>query len=206
MIVLAILILGVVSSGKIPITLLPEITYPKVTVRTDYPQAAPNEVETIVTRPIEQTVGIVNNVVKISSESRPGVSDVIVEFSWGTNLDTAVMDMREKIQLVEFPDEVEKPRILRYDPNSDPVIKIGITGDMELAALRALVERDIEIEIERIDGVAAVRVQGGYEDEIVVDVDARRLAAHGLTFRQLVDRISSEIITLAGGTLREGDT
>ncbi len=205
MLVLGILLIGVVSAVKIPFNLLPEITYPKVTIRTEYPHAAPEEVENLVTRPIEQSVGIISNVVKQSSASRPGVSEVYVEFRWGVDMDVAVMDIREKLQLLEgfFPEDVKKPTILRYDPSTDPIMTIGVAGKLDLGELRYLVEREIERELERIDGVAAVKVEGGYEEEIIIEMDEAKLTKYDLTPAMVIDRLRRENINLAGGTLTE---
>ncbi len=205
MILLGIIIIGFVSSSRIPFNLLPEITYPRVTIRTEYPHAAPEEVENLVTKPIEQSVGIINNVVKVSSISRPGLSEVIVEFRWGVDMDVAVMDIRERLQLLEgfLPEGTKKPVILRYDPSQDPILTIGIAGNLDLGELRALVEREIERELERIDGVAAVKVEGGFEDEIVIELDDQKLTQYQITPEQVIDRLKRENINLAGGSLTE---
>jgi hydrophobic/amphiphilic exporter-1 (mainly G- bacteria), HAE1 family len=205
MVVVGVILIGLVSSSKIPFTLLPDITYPKLTIRTEYPHAAPEEVENLVTKPIEQTVGIIQNVVKQSSVSRTGMSEVVVEFRWGVDMDVAVMDIREKLQLLEgfLPDGVKKPVLLRYDPGADPIMTIGIAGKMELSELRFLVEREVERELERIDGVAAVKVEGGYEDEIVIALDEAKLARFKLTPDTVISRLQRENINLAGGTLTE---
>ena len=205
MMVVGVILIGVVSSSKIPFTLLPDITYPKVTIRTEYPHAAPEEVESLVTRPIEQAVGIIQNVVKQSSVSRPGMSEVVVEFRWGIDMDVVVMDIREKLQLLEgfLPEGIKKPVLLRYDPSTDPIMTIGIAGKLELSELRFLVEREIERELERIDGVAAVKVEGGYQDEIVIELDEPKLTRFNLTPDQVIDRLRRENINLAGGTLTE---
>ena len=203
--VVGILIVGFVSSGKLPLNLLPDITYPKVTIRTEYPHAAPAEVENMVTKPIEQTVGIITNVVQVSSVSRPGISEVTVEFTWGSDIDVITMDLREKLQLLEgvFPDEIKKPILLRYDPSTDPIVTLGVAGELSLAELRYTVEREVERELERIDGVAAVKVQGGEEEEIVVDVDEEKLSRYGLSLASVIERLRRENINLAGGTLED---
>ena len=205
MILLGIIIIGFVSSSRIPFNLLPEITYPRVTIRTEYPHAAPEEVENLVTKPVEQAVGIINNVIKVSSISRPGLSEVIVEFRWGVDMDVAVMEIRERLQLLEgfLPQEIKKPIILRYDPSQDPILTIGVAGELDLAELRALVEREIERELERIDGVAAVKVEGGFEDEIVIELDDRKLSRYQITPEQVIERLRRENINLAGGSLTE---
>jgi len=206
MVVVGILLLGFVSLEKIPLNLLPDITYPKITIRTEYPHAAPREVEERVTKFVESSVGIINNVVKVSSVSRPGWSDVYVEFKWGSDIDVISMDIREKLQLLEnfLPEEVERPILLRYDPNQDPILTLAVNGDMGLSELRRWVEMNVELELERIDGVAAVKVEGGYEDEIVVDLDEERLASYGITTATVVERLKRENLNIASGSIEEG--
>ena len=203
MIVLGVLLLGLVSVGGIPVNLLPDVSFPKVTIRTEYPQAAPSEVENMVTRPIEQVVGVINRVARISSISKSGLSDVVVEFEWGTDLDLATMDIREKLQVLQFPDDVKKPVLLRYDPSQDPVMTLGITGDMPASELRYFVEQEVQLPLERLDGVAAVKVQGGYEEEILVAVNEAKMTQMGITISQVINRLDRENINLAGGTLRD---
>ncbi len=206
MIVVGILLLGFVSLQKIPLNLLPDITYPKITIRTEYPHAAPREVEERVTKFIESSVGIINNVVKVSSVSRPDWSDVYVEFKWGSDVDVIAMDIREKIQLLEsiLPEEVERPVLLRYDPNQDPIITMAVGGDADLATLRRWVEMNVELELERLDGVAAVKVEGGYEDEIIIEIDEEKLSRLGLRVSTIVERLKSENVNVAGGSIEEG--
>jgi len=203
MIVLGVLLLGIVSVGGIPVNLLPDITFPRVTIRTEYPQAAPSEVENMVTKPIEQVVGVINRVVNISSLSKSGMSDVIVEFEWGADLDIATMEIREKLQILQFPDDVEKPVILRYDPAQDPIMTLGITGEMSPPDLRYFAENEVQLPLERLDGVAAVKVRGGYDEEIMVALDEGKTRRLGITVAQVIGRLENENINLSGGTLKD---
>lgn len=208
MTVVGILLLGFVSLEKIPLNLLPDITYPKITIRTEYPHAAPREVEERVTKFIESAVGIIQNVVKVSSVSRPGWSDVYVEFQWGSDVDVIAMDIREKLQLLEgvLPEEVGRPVLLRYDPNQDPIMTLAVGGEGDLSEVRRWVEMNMELELERLDGVAAVKVEGGFENEIVVDLDEQLLRRYGLSIATISDRLRRENLNLASGTLTEGGT
>lgn len=208
MIVLGILLLGFVSLEKIPLNLLPDITYPKITIRTEYQHAAPREVEERVTKFIESQVGIINNVVKVSSVSRPGWSDVYVEFKWGSDIDVIALDIREKLQMLEnlLADEVERPILLRYDPNQEPILTLAVGGDMGLSELRRWVEMNVELELERMDGVAAVKVEGGYEQEVMVELDEERLSRFGIRMSTVIDRIRRENVNIAGGSLEQGGT
>ncbi|MFO8058829.1 MAG: efflux RND transporter permease subunit [bacterium] len=207
MVVMGILLLGFVSLQKIPLNLLPDITYPKITIRTEYPHAAPREIEERVTKPIESYVGIINNVVKVSSVSRPGWSDVYVEFIWGSDVDVIAMDIREKLQLLNnlLPEEVEKPILLRYDPNQDPIMTLAVSGEMEdLSELRRWVEMNVELELERLDGIAAVKIEGGYQDEVRVEIDEEKLSRYGLSISTVSDRLSRANLNVASGSLEHG--
>ncbi len=132
----AIAVFGVVSYDQLALNLLPEISYPTLTIRTRYEAAAPAEVESLISRPIENAVSVVNNVVRVSSVSKPEVSDVVLEFSWNTQMDFASLDVREKLDLVQLPLDADKPILLRYDPSTDPIMRVSVTGSTRLAAIR----------------------------------------------------------------------
>ncbi len=207
MIVLTAVVFGFLSYRLLPINLMPEITYPSLTVRTEYPGAAPEEVESAVTRPIEQTLGVVRNLVEMSSSSRAEVSDVLLEFEWGTDMNRATQEVREKLDVVFLSEDVKQPLILRYDPSLDPMIRIGLTSDsLDLLQLRTFADETIKRELEKVSGVAAVKVKGGEEAEIRVEVDAVRLDLLNLTMERIQQRLASENINIAGGRLREGET
>ncbi|MGH7597161.1 MAG: efflux RND transporter permease subunit, partial [bacterium] len=125
MFTLAILLFGFVSFFRLKINLLPDLTYPALTIRTEYPGAAPAEIENLITKPIEEALGVVKNVQQVRSISRSGQSDVLLEFAWGTNMDYARLDVREKLDVLQLPLEVEKPVILRFDPSLDPIMRFG---------------------------------------------------------------------------------
>ncbi len=186
--------------------LAPDITYPSLTVRTEYEGVAPAEIESLVTRPLENAVGVVNNVVKVSSSSRADTSEVTLEFVWGTDMDMAALDVRERLDLVRLPEDVAKPILLRYDPSLDPVMRLGLSGDDDLIQLRLVAERQIERALERVEGVAAVVVSGGLIEEIQIELDERRLANLGLSLGLVSQRLAQENINLTGGRLQEGQT
>ncbi len=202
----AAVVFGVVAFRDLAVDLLPEITYPSLTIRTEYEGAAPAEVESLVTRPVENAVGVVNNVVKASSSSRADISEVTLEFTWGTSMDMAALDVRERLDLVVLPDDAAKPILLRYDPSLDPVLRIGVSGDDDLIRLRLSAEREVERALERVEGVAAVVVSGGLEEEIQVELDERRLANLGLSVARVSERLAQENVNLTGGRLQEGQT
>ena len=203
---MAAVVFGVVAFRDLAVDLLPEITYPSLTVRTEYEGVAPSEIESLVTRPIENAVGVVNNVVKVSSSSRADTSEVTLEFGWGTDMDMAALDVRERLDLVQLPEDVASPILLRFDPSLDPVLRLGLSGDDDLIQLRLVGEREVERALERVEGVAAVVVSGGLEEEIQIELDERRLASLGLSIGIVSQRLAQENINLTGGRLQEGQT
>ena len=206
MLMTAMLLFGFIAFSRLPINLLPDITYPTLTVRTEYTGAAPNEIENLISEPIEEAVGVVTGVVRVSSISRPERSDVILEFEWGTNMDFASLNVREKIDLLNLPQAAEKPILLRFDPSLDPILRIALSGNESLTALRIMAEEEIKRELESLDGVAAVKISGGLEEEIHVELDESKLASLGIPITQVANRLEQENVNLAGGTIKDGET
>ena len=213
MVFLAAVVFGYFSLGQLPVTLMPEMSYPTLTVRTEYPGAAPEEVENDISRPIEEALGVVNGLNEISSISRAGVSDVILEFVWGTPMVDAIQNTLEKLDLVYLPREAEKPLLLHYDPSLDPVMELSLSGssssikyrgDEGLRRLRRIAELQVKRLIEPIKGVAAARVRGGLEEEIHVLIDEAKLQRVNLSIGQVLSRLRAENINAAGGRIREG--
>ena len=202
----AAVVFGAVAFSNLAVNLLPDITYPSLTIRTTYEGTAPVEIESLLTRPIENAVGVVNNVVRVTSSSRADVSEVTLEFAWDTNMDFAALDVRDRLDRVRLPMDAEPPILLRFDPSLDPIMRIGLHGSDDLAQLRFMAEEDIKRALERIDGVAAAVVSGGLEEEIPVELAERRLAALGLTAGQVASRLAAENVNLTGGSLRNGRT
>ena len=204
MLVLAALIFGYVSFQRLAVNLLPDISYPSLTVRTEYEGAAPQEIENLVSRRVEEAVGVITGLVEVSSISRAGLSDVVLEFDWGTDMNLAVMDVRERVDRVFLPEDTERPLLLRYNPELDPIMRLGLSGE-DLVELRILADWEIRRQLETIPGVASVRIKGGLLEEIQVEIDEAQLTRLGLTFQQINQRLAAENINQAGGQLREGD-
>ncbi len=202
----AAVVFGLVAFQRLATDLLPDITYPSVTVRTTYDGAAPLEVENLITRPVENAIGVVNNVVRVVSSSRPDTSEVTLEFAWGTSMDLAALDVRERLDVLRLPADAERPVLLRYDPSLDPILRLGLTGLDDLVHLRLVADEQVKRTLERIEGVAAIVVSGGLEEEVQVELDERRLSSLGLTVGQVLNRLQQENINLTGGRLREGQT
>ena len=204
---LAAVVFGGVAFRDLAVDLLPDITYPSLTVQTGYEGAAPVEMETLITRPVEDAVGVVNGVNRVVSSSRADISEVTLEFSWGTNMDFASLDVRERLDQVRLPVAADRPVLLRYDPSLDPILRMGLAGGgSDLIALRLLAEEDLKRKLERLEGVAAVVVSGGLEEEIQVEIDERRLTSLGFTMNQVMTRLAQENVNLTGGRLRDGQT
>jgi HAE1 family hydrophobic/amphiphilic exporter-1 len=206
MVTCAAVLFGFVSLGRLPVQLLPDISYPTLTVQTEYPDSAPSEVENLITRPIEEGVGVVPGLRRIGSVSEAGLSEITLEFGWGTDMDFAGLDVREKLDLIVLPDEAATPMLLRYDPTLDPVIRLGVSGETNQIQLRYLAEQVIKKELESLPGVAAAKVIGGLTEEVHVDVDEHRLAALGIPISRITQLVESENVNAAGGRLRDRDS
>lgn len=215
MFTLAVLLFGLVSLSRLPVTLLPNLSYPTLTVRTELEGAAPTEIETLLSKPIEEVVGVIKNVRRVTSTSRAGTSDVTLEFNWGTKMDYAVLDVREKLDTLELPKESKRPVVLRFDPSSDPILRMGLalktdeharntSEEISLKRLRRIAEDLIQKPLEAVGGVAAVKISGGLEDEVQVLVDLHKLAQQGLTLESIGARLKAENVNLSGGRVEQG--
>ena len=206
MAVMAVCVFGWVSYKRLALTLMPDISYPTLTVRTEYPGTAPEEIENLISRPLEQELGVVPRLVRINSISKAGQSDVILEFAWDADMNSVAQDIREKVDRVRLPDAAERPLLLRYDPSLDPILRFGLHGPQSLYELRYLADHEIKRTLEALDGVAAVKVKGGLEEEYQVRVDEHKLALLGLDIQTLNNRLAQGNVNLPGGNLHEGQT
>ncbi len=280
MVCLGLVVFGYVSAQRLAINLMPDIAYPSITVRTEVPGAAPEEVEEQISRPIEEALATVQGLVELESRSRAELSDVILDFGWGTDIDQAAQDVRERLQTTWLPDDAERPLILRYDPNLEPILRLSISteseeawrarklaerekaaamaakmaeaqqkqknspimkllgggddGDAEgedgapegqeqdaaepepeplpdyqpatLYSLRELAEREIKPLLEAMDGVAAAKVRGGLERQVLIELREDWLAARGVTLEQVQASLIAQNVNISGGSIREGDT
>jgi len=205
MIFIAVLIIGGVSSTRLAIDLLPDITYPIVAVMTNYSGAGPADVEKMVTKTIERGIATVNNIKEINSTSYNGGSLVLAKFEWGTNMDEAASDVRERISLVKraLPDDAEEPLIVKFDPSLMPIMVLNLSGE-DLVKLRHLAEEEIKYKLEQVKGVASVNITGGKKREIQVKVDRNQLAAVNLSLSQVVNAIRAENLNLPAGYQESG--
>ncbi|MFB3069811.1 MAG: efflux RND transporter permease subunit, partial [Gemmatimonadales bacterium] len=208
MLFFAIALLGVISFQRLPIDLLPDISYPRLVVYTSYPDVAPREVERFVTERIEQRVSSVPGVEKVESVSREGVSLVMLRFAWGTNMDFAVLNVREQLDNLrdQLPEQSDRPVVLRTDPTSEPIITISVSGGENLWALKELAQEVFKRRLEQIDGIAQAAVVGGLEREIHVEVNPALLQAYRIGIDQVITAIDAANESAPGGTIRRGRT
>lgn len=210
MVVIALIVFGWVSYRRLRLNLMPDISYPTITLRTEYPGAAPEEIENLVARPIEQALGVVSGLVNLTTISRAEVCDAVLEYEWNTSMAAAAQEIREKLDTIQLPREAHRPLILRYDPQLDPVFRLGLYATdptaIDLTRLRQIAEDEVQRELETVPGVAAAKVRGGLEAEIRVEIDEAALTSLNLTLEEVQQRLGRENVNLAGGSLREGQT
>ncbi|SMO67131.1 efflux RND transporter permease subunit [Gracilimonas mengyeensis] len=234
MFTLGVLLFGMVSLSRLNVNLLPELSYPTLTIRTEFEGAAPVEVENLITKPVEEAVGVVKGVQQVRSISRAGQSDVVLEFAWGTDMNIANLDVMAKLDAIQLPLDAEKPVTLRFDPTLDPIMRYALyyneTGDSEstpeddvqidyasleedlssedaisrLKGLRVLADEQLKKNLESSSGVASVKVSGGLEEEIQVNIDQRRLSYLNIPIESVTQILAAENVNLSGGRLEEG--
>ncbi|HUS23915.1 MAG TPA: efflux RND transporter permease subunit [Candidatus Binatia bacterium] len=212
MLTLAVLLFGFVSLSRLEVTLLPNLSYPTLTVRSELPGAAPTEIETLLSKPVEEALGVIKNVRQVRSVSQAGRSDVTLEFNWGTKMDFAVLDVREKLDALVLPKEAQRPIVLRFDPSQDPIVRLGLSlkqgaakaRDADLKRLRRVAEQQVQKMLEGVPGVAAVKISGGLEDQVQVLADLAKLSQLNLTLETVAARLSAENANISGGRVDEG--
>jgi HAE1 family hydrophobic/amphiphilic exporter-1 len=206
MIFTAILILGLVSISRLAVDMLPEMEPPAISVITLYPGASAEDVETKVTKYIEDEVSIVSNLDKIRSVSKQDISIVTAEFEWGTDLNEASNDIRDKLELAKrkLPDDIEEPLIFKFNTSVMPILFFGISAGESYFRLYHIVDKQIADPLKRIPGVGAVKILGGLERQIQVRLDSNRLRAYNLSPQQISARLSAENVTLPAGSVKTG--
>jgi HAE1 family hydrophobic/amphiphilic exporter-1 len=205
MVIVGVVLFGFVSLRNLPQELFPPISYPKLTVVTTYENAAPEEVETLITRIIEEAAGTVSGVRKITSSSKEGLSLVIAEFGWNQDMDFAALGVREKIDLIKerLPRGSEEPVVMKFNPYEKPVMILSLTGEEDLVKLRHIAEKKIKDELEKIDGVASASVSGGLEREIQVNIDQGMLHARSVAILDVSKALGDANLNYPGGTIKE---
>ncbi|HRZ14044.1 MAG TPA: efflux RND transporter permease subunit [Candidatus Omnitrophota bacterium] len=205
MIFAAVILVGLISWVKLPQELFPTISYPQITVVTSYENAAPEEIESLITKIVEEAVGTVNGVKRISSISKEGSSLVMVEFKWGTNMDFAALNVREKVDLIKerLPREAQEPIVMKYNPFDLPVANLAVTGPLSPLEMRELARKFIKDAMEKVDGVASATITGGDQREILVEIDQARLRASQISIVSIVESLKSANLNYPAGTIKE---
>lgn len=207
MLVAGVIIFGTVSLILLPQELFPQIVYPQLTVVTPYANAAPEEIETLITKPIEEAVGTVAGVKKITSVSKEGLSMVMAEFGWNQNINFAALGMREKIDLIKerLPRDAEEPIVLPYNPYDRPILILSVTSssDRSPVSLRDITRKMIKDEVEKVEGVASATISGGLEREIQVDIDQDKLEARKIPIMDVSKAVSNANLNYPAGTIKE---
>ncbi|MFO7608325.1 MAG: efflux RND transporter permease subunit [Candidatus Krumholzibacteriia bacterium] len=207
MVYLIVVTVGLVSFSRLAIDLMPEVTFPTVTVIADYGNVGPQEMEELVTRPIEEALAAVQGVEEITSSSTEGSSVVRVAFGWGQDLDEASNDIRDRLDRVmgRLPEDIERPMIRKFDLSAFPVLILGVSGDFDPLELRELVDEQVKYRLERVPGVAAVDIWGGLSREIHVDLRADQVKALDLGTDTILAALRNENRNVPAGTLETGN-
>jgi len=205
---LIIILIGAVSFQRLSIDFMPSVEYPTITVSASYGNVGPQEIEELITRPLEESLAAVQGVEEISSTSSEGSSRVSVSFEWGTDLDVATNDVRERIDQVSraLPDDVERPSIRKFDVNSMPILYLGVSSNMGLLDLREVIEDQVQYRLERVNGVASTSIRGGLTREIHVNLQAAKLKALGLSPQTVITALNNENLNVPAGTYEKGNS
>ncbi|MFZ2053950.1 MAG: efflux RND transporter permease subunit [Candidatus Aminicenantales bacterium] len=203
---IAIILLGFISLRQLSVDLLPDISYPRLSVVTQYPGVAPEEIETLITEPLEAAVSRIPGLRRVESVSQEGVSYLALEFGWGTDMDFATLHAREKLDSVRFqlPEGAENPTIIALDPKTKPIMVVAVSGEATLLDLKEFCEELIKPRLEQIEGIGSAEVAGGVEREIQVEINPQLMALYGLSIDEISRRIDGFNRNLQGGNIRKG--
>ena len=202
-----IILIGALSLMRLPVDLMPDISLPSITVRVGYPGVGPLEIEELITRPLEQALSAVAGLERIESTSQEGSSRVTLNFAWGTELNEAADDVRNRLDRVRgrFPEEAEAPIMFKFDANTFPIMGVGVEGDFDRVRLREIAEHDLSQRLERVPGVASVTVDGGLRRQIHVLLSKEKIRALNLSADRVVNLLRTENQNIPLGEIDEGD-
>jgi hydrophobic/amphiphilic exporter-1 (mainly G- bacteria), HAE1 family len=203
-----IILLGSISLLRLPVDLMPDVTYPSITVRVGYAGVGPLEMEELVTRPIEQAMSAVAGLERLESTSQEGSSRVTLNFAWGTDLNEAADDVRNRLDRVRgrLPEEADAPVMFKFDANAMPIMGVGVEGDFDRVTLREMAEHDLSPRLERVPGVASVSVEGGLRRQIHVELSKEKVRALDLPVDRIINLLRTENQNVPVGEIDEGDT
>jgi HAE1 family hydrophobic/amphiphilic exporter-1 len=207
MVVLMVLLLGTISLLRLPIDLMPDISYPTLSISCTYENAGPEEIEELITRPIEQAVSAVPGVEELTSVSVEGQGTVRVTFSWGTDLDAAANDIRDRLDRIidHLPEDSDRPTLRKFDLASFPILILGASSNLDPVKTRRIIEDQVQYRLERVPGVAAVDIRGGLEREIHVSLDPAKINALAIPLESIISKISEGNVNIPAGTIEKGN-
>ena len=208
MISAVIVLLGSISLVRLPVDLMPDVTYPSITVRVSYGGVGPAEIEELVVRPLEQSLAAVPALEQINSTASEGSGTVRLNFAWGSNLAEAADEVRTRVDRVRgrLPDDADTPSIMKFDAAASPIMSVGVEGDYDRVTLREIAETDLVPRFERVEGVAAVTVSGGLRRQIHIELSKEKITALDLSVDRIISTIRSENQNVPLGEVIEGDT
>ncbi len=208
MISAVVVLLGAIALLRLPVDLLPDVTYPSLTVRVAYEGVGPLEIEELIVRPLEQTLAAVPGLEQINGTASEGSGTVRLSFAWGTDLNEAADEVRTRVDRVRgrLPEEADAPTIFKFDANSSPIVELGVEGDYDRVTLREMAETDLVPRLERVEGVAAVTVDGGLRRQVRVELSKEKITALDLPVDRVVAAIRTENQNVPLGEIDEGDT
>jgi HAE1 family hydrophobic/amphiphilic exporter-1 len=198
---------GAIISSYLPVELLPNLKYPRLVVITSLENATAEEIETMITRPVEEAVGAVMGLKSVRSVSGEGISSVFLQFDWGASLGSCAAEVREKLDLVadELPKEAKQPIVLQYDPTDTPVLTLALISRNDSSSLRYFARSQVKTQLETVSGVAAIRLTGGEEYEIQALVDRSRMVAHQIDLKTISERLENANVNFPGGKIHQGE-
>tara|TARA_R110000868_G_scaffold368227_3_gene631267 strand:+ start:15653 stop:18778 length:3126 start_codon:yes stop_codon:yes gene_type:complete len=200
---------GIFGVAQLRLNLYPDVSFPTITIFTGYEGVAPEDMETLVTRPVEETVGSISGIRRVRSLSSQGASVVKLNFNWGTDLYEAENDVRKQLGFVtrSIPRDAETPLVFSYDPNQEPIVVLAVTSDVRSPRdLRTYATQILEQRIERINGIASAETSGGLERQINVVIDNEKMRLYNITISEISTRLNAENIQVPAGQLTEGNT
>ena len=209
MISLIVIGFGLFGLSNLRLNLYPDVSFPTITVYTTYEGVAPEDMETLITRPIEEAVGSISGVRRVRSLSSQGASVVKLNFNWGTDLYIAESDVRKELDFVRrrVPDDAEQPIVFSYDPNQEPIVVLTLTSSIRSPReLRTIAKQQLEQRLERIPGIASSETSGGYERQINIELSNEQIRSYGLSISTVANKLREENIQVPAGELIEGNT
>ncbi len=208
MLSLTVLLLGAISLTRLPVDLLPDVSYPSLTVRVGYAGVGPVEIEELIVRPLEQSLAAVPGLEQVNSTAQEGSGTVRLNFVWGTDLNEAADEVRTRVDRIRgrLPVDADPPTIFKFDSNTFPIMGIGVEGDYDRVTLREMAETDLVPRLERVEGVASVTVDGGLRRQIRVELSREKITALDLPVDRIIQTIRTENQNVPLGEVNEGDT